>query len=165
MKGPDPRMATIDHHHESSRRPAAGTRAAFLTDLMGALAQETAYHASFGADTDVVIEANPVDTRWGGGHARADYSAALKTVEAERAVYFWETLKERSHGLSSGAFDTETYAVSDSDPSGSKPELTIGPGSASWEWGHGTLRALVQDVAARHGFRVHVVLTRHAAVY
>jgi hypothetical protein len=158
-------MATIPYGDESSRRPPAGTRAAFLTDLMGALAQETAYKASWGTDTDVVIEANPVDPRWGGGHKRAEYSAALKTADAERAVYFWEMLKERSREASLGAFDIGTYAVSDIESPGSKHAATIGPGSASWEWGHGTLRSLVEDVAARHGFRVHVVLTRNAAVY
>jgi predicted RNA methylase len=131
---------------------------------MGVLAGETAYHASWGTDTDVVIEANPVDPRWGAGHKRADYAAALKAVEAERAVYFWETLLERGNVAPLG-FDSEAYPVITGDDAGTKLEATVGPGSTSWQWGHGTLRALVEDVAARHGYRVYVVLARRAASY
>ena len=41
----------------------------------------------------------------------------------------------------------------------------MGPGTTSWEWGHGTLRAVVEDVASRHGFLMHPVLARNSATW
>lgn len=142
---------------------AGGTRAAFLTDLMAVLCTEPGYHAEWGSDTDVTITSNPVDARWGAGHKKAEYAAALKAVEAERVVYFWEMLKERSQGMTFGTFESETYSTVGLKRSGTKHEATFGPGSTSWDWGYGTLRTLVESVAVRHGFTVHVVLNRRAA--
>jgi hypothetical protein len=144
---------------------SGGTRAAFLTDLMTALSAEHAYSATWGSDTDLTITSNPVDARWGAGHKRAEYTAALKVAEPEHTVYFWEMLKERSQGISFGTLETESYSTIGAKRSGTKREATIGPGSTSWEWGYGTLRRLVEDVAARHGFTVRVVLTRRAAAW
>ena len=41
----------------------------------------------------------------------------------------------------------------------------MGPGTTSWEWGHGTLRTVVEDVASRHGFLMHPVLARNSATW
>jgi hypothetical protein len=139
------------------------SRSAFLTDLMAAFASNPAYTAAWGTDTDMVVASNPVDGSWGLGHKRVEYTAALKAVEAERTVYFWELLKERSSGMTFGTFESETYTQVGLKRSGTKKEAVVGPGSASWEWGYGTLRALIEDVAARHGFTVRVVLTRRSA--
>jgi hypothetical protein len=163
----------VDPHAPVSPAPSGtpaiaqtgGTRAAFLTDLMAALSTEHGYTAQWGADTDVAISSNPVDARWGTGHKRAEYSAALKVTEAEGTVYFWETVKERGHGTSFEAPEVEVPSTGGTQRPGMKREATIGPGSASWEWGHGTLRRLVEEVAARHGFMVKVVLTRHSAAW
>jgi len=145
--------------------PAAGTRTGFLTDLVATIANENGYHAEWGSDTDVVITSNPVDARWGAGHKRAEYNAALKVVEQERTVYFWEMLKERSQGMTFGTFESETYSTVGMKRSGTKHEAAIGPGSNSWQWGYGTLRTLVEEVAARHGFTVRVVLARRSATW
>ncbi len=127
------------------------SRTAFLTDLIGTFASNEAYTAEWGVDTDMTIASNPVHGTWGTGKKRIEYSAALKAVEADRTVYFWEMLKEASGGFEK--------------PSGKKAETVIGPGSTSWEWGYGTQRALVEDVAARHGFTVRVVLDRRSATW
>jgi len=118
------------------------SRSAFLTDLLATFAANPAYTAAWGENTDMTIESNPVDSSWGFGSKRVEYAAALKAVEADRTVYFWELLTERS---------------------GTKDETLVGPGSVSWEWGYGTLRKLIEDVAGRHGFTVRVVLTKQAA--
>jgi hypothetical protein len=149
----------------ASGAPAGGTRDAVLTDLMGALSENRAYTPAWGPDTDMTISSNPVDPSWGGGHKRAEYAAALKVGEAERTVYFWESLKERGSSLPSGVLAAEAPAGLGATPSGARQEAPIGPGSTSWEWGYGTLRRLVEDVAARHGFIVRVVLTRAAAAW
>lgn len=122
----------------------APNRDAFLRDLMTTFASNPAYTAVRGTDTDMEISSNPVDPRWAAGKKRVEYTAVLKVADHERTVHFWELLKNRS--------DTEI-------------EAGMGPGSTSWEWGYGTLRALVEDVAARHGFMVRVALNRHAALY
>jgi hypothetical protein len=143
----------------------APSRDAFLIDLMATFASNPAYSAAWGTDTDMVISSNPVDARWGAGKKRVEYTAVLKAVEQERTVYFWELLKERTSGLSFGTFESESYSQWGTKVSGTKSEATVGPGSTSWEWGYGTLRALVEEVAGRHGFTVRVVLTKHGASY
>jgi hypothetical protein len=122
--------------------PLATSRAALVADLLGAFASNAAYTAALGTDTDVTICSNPVHPSWGTGPARHEYAAALRADEVDRTVYFWEQIKGRS--------DETTGAA-------------VGPGSTSWEWGYGTLRALIEEVAGRHGFSVKVVLGRHAA--
>jgi hypothetical protein len=145
--------------------PVSGTRVGFLTDLMAAFAQSPSYSAAWGTDTDMTISSNPLDGMWGAGKKRAEYSAALKVSEADRTVCFWELLKERSSGISFGTFESETYTTVGAKRSGTKRETVVGPGPASWEWGYGTTRKVVEEVAARHGFSVRVVLTRGAAAW
>jgi hypothetical protein len=149
----------------TSSTPLPPSRTAFLTALMATVASNPAYNATWGTDTDMTIESNPVDGGWGVGTKRVEYSAALKAVEADRTVYLWELLKERTSGISFGTFESESYTTVGAKRSGTKKEAVVGPGSASWEWGYGTLRALIEEVAARHGFTVRVVLTRHAAAW
>jgi hypothetical protein len=133
------------------------SRTAFLSDLMASFATNTAYTAAQGTDTDMVIESNPVHGTWGAGFGRVEYSAALKAVEEDRTVYFWEQLKDRSVA--------EEQALPGKKGSGTKAESAVGPGSASWEWGYGTQLAHVEEVAHRHGFTVRVVLARTSATW
>jgi len=139
------------------------SRSAFLTDLMATFAANPAYTAAWGENTDMTVESNPVDSSWGFGSKRVEYSAVLKAVEADRTVYFWELLKERSTGMTFGTMESESYTQIGMKRSGTGDEAFVGPGSVSWEWGYGTLRKLIEEVAARHGFTVRVVLTQHAA--
>lgn len=145
--------------------PAPGTRAGLLTDLMGTIAGDHGYVAEWGSDTDLVVSSNPVDARWGSGSKRAEYSAALKVAEAERTVYFWEVLKERGRGLSFGAVESGSYSISGTDRTETSKGAAFGPGTNSWDWGYGTLRKVVEEVAARHGFTVRVVLARRSAIW
>lgn len=142
---------------------AAGTRVGFLTDLTSAFAQAPAYSAAWGSDTDMTIVSNPVDGIWGLGKARAEYEAALKVSEGERTIHFWEMLKERSGGIPLGAPASGSDAPA--DPSVAREDGVAGSGSDSSEWGYGTTRRVVEEVAARHGFTVRVVLTRRAAAW
>jgi hypothetical protein len=143
----------------------APIRDAFLMDLMGTLSANPAYAAMWGPDTDMTIASNPVDAQWGAGKKRVEYTAALKAVETDGTVYFWEMLKEHTSGFSFGTFESESYTQMGTKRSGTKQEAVVGPGSMSWEWGYGTLRALVEDAAARHGFTVKVVLQRSSATW
>lgn len=142
-----------------------GTPAAFLNDLMSTLSQNHAYCAGWGQDTDMVIASNPVDASWGAGESRAEYKAVLKAVEADRTVHFWELLTGRNGSASADGFESESDPagpVKDSEPG---RDVAIGPGSAPWDWGYGTLRQVVEEVAARHGFGVRVELDRQVAVW
>lgn len=141
------------------------SRTAFLTELMATLAPNHTYSAEWGADTDMTISSNPVDGTWGVGKKRVEYSAALRAVEADHIVYFWEMLTERSSGFALGTAESEAYVISGKRRSGTKTEAVVGPGADSWQWGYGTLRKLVDEVAARHGFAVRVVLTRQVATW
>jgi hypothetical protein len=139
---------------------AAGSRVGFLTDLMVAFAANPAYSAAWASDTDMTITNNPIDATWGTGEKRTDYAAALKVSETDHAIYFWELLREYPGASSHGVLEPGAPPAS---AVGRRSE--IGPGSPSWDWGYGTTRKLVEEVAARHGFAVHVVLTRRAAAW
>jgi hypothetical protein len=147
---------------ESGNRPvsASGTRTGFLIDLLAVFGQSRAYSAAWGSDTDMTIASNPVDPMWGSGKTRAEYSAALKVAEADRVVHFWEVLKEHATGIPLKSGESESYVPEDIGK-----RAAVGPGSAPWEWGYGTTRKVVEEVAARHGFTVRLVLTRDAAVW
>ena len=160
---PAPAQGAVEPVAPTPSATAAGTRVGFLTDLMTAFAQNPAYSAAWGSDTDMTIANNPIDATWGVGKKRTEYTAALKVSETDRAIYFWELLKEHSSGFTLGTFESESYSTVGMKRSGTKKEAVVGPGSASWEWGYGTTREVVEEVAARHGFAVHVVLTRRAA--
>lgn len=141
------------------------SRSAFLTDLMAQMASNTAYTAHWGADSDMAIESNPVDPMWGAGAKRIEYSSVLKAVESEGTVYLWEMLTERSTGFSYGTFDSESNVAAGAGHSAPAHDVTMGPGSPSWEWGFGTLRPIIETTAARHGFVLREVLTRRAACW
>jgi hypothetical protein len=132
-----------------------------LADLLAALANDHGYRAHPGHDTDVEITSNPVDGRWGAGPDRAEYSAAVRVAEGERSVYFWETLKSRDASAAGAPLVASEEAASDSEAT----VAGMGPGTTSWEWGHGTLRTVVEDVASRHGFLMHPVLARSSATW
>lgn len=149
---PDPTPA------EAPAVSASGTRTGLLIDLMSIFAQSRPYSAAWGSDTDMTIASNPVDGMWGAGKQRAEYSAALKVADVERTVYFWEMLREPSSVAGFDSTEPETY-------SGAEKGTAAGPGSASWEWGYGTTRKVVEEVAARHGFSLRVVISRHAAAW
>jgi hypothetical protein len=142
-----------------------GTRAALLNDLLSSLSQNHAYCVGWGPDTDLIVASNPVDPSWGVGDNKAEYGAALKAVEADRSVDFWEQLTERSSGSPCGPVAPETGAAIGAEDPGADPESAIGPGTASWDWGYGTLRLVVEEIAARHGFQVRVQLDRQSAVW
>lgn len=61
----------------------------------------------------------------------------MKAVEAERTIYYWETLKESGTGPNGAAMKAD--------------------------WGYAAARRIVEDVAARHGWQVKVVLKKNSA--
>ncbi len=142
---------------------ASGTRVGFLADLTAAFALSPSYSASWGTDTDLIIASNPVDGMWGTGEERTEYAAALKVSEVDRTVYFWELLREQASRLALAPFDSENHF---SRGAAQGPAAAaIGHGSTPWEWGYGTTRAVVEEVATRHGFTVRMVLSRRAATW
>lgn len=144
--------------------PAAGTRDSFLTDLMATFAQYPGYAVAWGSDTDMTVSNKVADANLGTVKKKVDYEAALKAVEADRTVYFWEILKEKGSGLSFGGIESESYSTFGAKRYGTKKEVVIGAGGvASYEWDYGQTRAIVESVAARHGLRVKVVLSRKQA--
>lgn len=144
---------------------ASGTRDALLTDLMATFAQYPGYRLAYGTDTDVLIDNQVADANWGTGKKKIEYEAILKAVEPERTVYFWEILKEKGAGLSFGGMESESYSTFGAKRSGKTKQVVIGPGGVAMdaEWDYGATRRIVEDVAARHGFQVKVVLRKRSA--
>jgi len=147
--------------------PTPGTRLALLADMLTTLAQYPGYTAAYGTDTDVRVDNEIANASWGVGKKKVEYSARMKAVEAERVLYFWEMLKESGSGMSLGGFDSESTSTFGGKRWGVKKEKIIGPGGVAvdYSWDYGKTRAIVESVAARHGFSVKVVLSSKKASY
>lgn len=144
---------------------ASGTRVGLLADLAAAFAQSRSYSTARRTDTDMTVASNPVDAMWGAGKDRTDYTAALRISEVDRTVFFWEQLSEQASGLRLGTVDPDAWGAFGGDRPGAMTGTDVDPGSTALEWDHGTARAVVEEVAARHGFTVQPVLSRRAATW
>jgi len=147
--------------------PAAGTRDALLPDILATIAQYPGYTAQYGTDTDIRIDNQVANASWGTGKKKIEFSAHMKAVEAERTLYYFEVLKETGGGLSFGGFESESYSTFGSKRSGTTKEVVIGPGGVAMnaEWDYAATRQIIESVAAKHGWRVKVVMTPGAAKY
>ncbi|NTW28162.1 MAG: hypothetical protein HGA39_02205 [Coriobacteriia bacterium] len=150
--------------------PAAnpvGTRLGFLADVLAAFSAHQGYTAAYGTDTDLAINNVVAAASWGLGKKKVEYSAIMKAVEPERTVYFWEMLKEKGGGASFGGFESESYTTFGKKRSGTKKETVFGPDGKvlDYSWDYAETREIVEQIAARHGFKVKVVLRKGSAQY
>jgi hypothetical protein len=150
--------------------PAASalvTRDAVLMAIMASFAPYPGYAVQYGPGTDVTITDRVADASWTTGKKKVEYSAALKAVEPERTIYFWEMLKEKGAGLSFGTMEAESYSTFGTKRSGTTKEVVIGPGgkAVDYSWDYGKTRAIVEAAAAQHGWRVKVVLNKAKAMW
>jgi hypothetical protein len=145
--------------------PVAASRLALLADILVAFEAYPDYQVRYGTDTDVVIDNHVASAAWGVGRKKVDYSAVMKAVEAERTIHYWEIIKEQGAGLTFGGVDTETYSTFGAARSGTKHEAVLGANGVAmdYEWDYGATRAIVESVAARHGWTVKVVLRKKSA--
>ena len=159
--------APVEVDASSVPAPAPGTPLALLADMLATLAQYPGYTAAYGTDTDVRIDNEIANASWGVGKKKVEYSARMKAVEGERVLYFWEMLKESGAGISLGGFDSESTSTLGGKRWGVKKEKIIGPGGVAvdYSWDYGKTRAIVESIAARHGFSVKVVLSSKKASY
>jgi hypothetical protein len=151
----------------SASAPAPGTRDAVLMGVMAAFAPYPGYTVAYGPGTDITIANQVADASWTTGKKKVEYSAALKAVEPERMVYFWEMLKEKGGGLSFGTMESESYSTFGAKRFGTTKEVVIGPGGkvVDYSWDYGKTRAIVEAAAAQHGWRVKVVLNKAKAMW
>ena len=88
----------------------------------------------------------------------------MKAVEEERTLYYWEILKEHTSGPTFGTVGAESYSTVGFRRSGTTAQIAVTPGGAfDFTWDYGTTRRIVEAVAARHGWRVKVVLRKGKA--
>jgi hypothetical protein len=165
---PAPEAPVVAPAPQVAEAPApqpAGTRIALLADVLAALGQYPGYSAQYGTDTDIVIGDQVADASWGIGNKKVEYSAVMKAVESERTVYFWEMLKEKGAGMNFGGFESESYTTVGKKRSGVKKETVIGPDGVAmdYEWDYAATRRIVEEVAARHGWQLKVVLRKKSA--
>jgi hypothetical protein len=144
---------------------AASDRLALLADILATFAQYPSFNAEYGTDADIVVDNQLVDANWGAGKKKVEYSAVMKAVESEGTLYFWEILKESGAGLNFGGFEAETYGVSGKSRSGVQKMMIVGTDGVpvEWEWDYANTRRIVEDVAARHGWKTKVVLQKKSA--
>jgi hypothetical protein len=147
--------------------PATGTRDAVLMAVMAAFSAYPGYTVAYGPGTDITIANTVADAAWSTGKKKVEYAAALKAVESERTLYFWEMLKEKGGGLSFGTMESESYTTFGAKRSGVTKEVVIGPGGTAidYSWDYGQTRAIVESAAAQHGWKVKVVLNKSKAMW
>lgn len=144
---------------------AASGRDALIADIRAALAERTGYEVLSGHKSDLEIRSAVASANWGTGKKKVDFEAVLTVSDADRAVYYWEILKERGGGLSFGTVESESYSVSGWKRSGTKSETVVGPQGVAldYAWDYGKTRALVEQACARHGYALKVVLRKSKA--
>jgi hypothetical protein len=140
-------------------------RLTLLADIISTFAQYPSFNARYGTDTDIVVDNQLANANWGTGKKKVAYSSVMKAVEPESTLYFWEIVKESGAGLNFGGFEAETYSVSGKSRSGVQKMMIIGANGVpvEWEWDYAATRTLVEDVAARHGWKTKVVLRKKSA--
>jgi len=147
--------------------PAAppADRLALLADVLATLGQYPNYTSQYGTDTDIVVSNEVANASWAGGKKKIEFSAIMKAVEAEHTIYYWEMLKESGSGLNFGSFDAEMSTTVGMKSWGTKKETVIGPDGIAMdaEWDYAATRRIVENVAARHGWQVKVVLKKNSA--
>jgi len=147
--------------------PAAppADRLALLADVLTTLGQYPNYTSQYGTDTDIVVSNEVANASWAGGKKKIEFSAIMKAVEAEHTIYYWEMLKESGSGLDFGGFDAEMSTTVGMKSWGTKKETVIGPDGIAMdaEWDYAATRRIVENVAARHGWQVKVVLKKNSA--
>jgi hypothetical protein len=145
--------------------PAPSDRLTLLADMLATFGQYPNYTTQYGTDTDMVIGNQIADANWGTGAKRVEFSAIMKAVEGERTIYYWEMIKESGGGLNFGGFDAEMSTTVGMKSWGTKKETVIGPGGTEldYNWDYAATRRIVEDVAARHGWQVKVVLKKNSA--
>ena len=148
-----------------TRSPAASDRLTLLADILATLALYPSFQANYGTTSDIVVDNQIVDASWVGGKKTVEYSAAMKAVEPELTLYFWEILKETSSGLNFGGFEAEAYTTSGTTRSGKQKMMVLGTDGVpvEWEWDYAATRSVVEDVARRHGWSTKVVLQKKSA--
>ena len=140
-------------------------RIALLADVLATLGQYPNYTSQYGTDTDIVVSNEVASANWGTGKKKIEFSAIMKAVEAEHTIYYWEMLKESGSGLNFGGFDAEMSTTVGMKSWGTKKETVIGPDGVAVdaEWDYAATRRIVENVAARHGWQVKVVLKKNSA--
>jgi len=144
---------------------APGDRLALLADMLATFGQYPSYRTQYGTDTDVVIDNLVADAEWGTGAKNVEFSAIMKAIEPEHTIYYWEMLKGSGGGLNFGGFDAEMSTTSGMKRWGVTKEAVIGPGGVAMDytWDYAATRRIVEDVAARHGWKVKAVLQKKSA--
>jgi hypothetical protein len=147
--------------------PAVGTRDALLGELMATFSGHGGYTAAYGNGTDLSLNNQVADANWGAGKKKVTYEAAMKAVEPERTLYFWEVLKESGGGLSFGGADFESTTTFGTKRSGKTKEVVIGPQGVvvDYSWDYAATRNLVTEIAGRHGWQVKTVLVKKKAMW
>lgn len=145
--------------------PIASDRLTLLADMLATFAQYPSFNAQYGTDSDIVIDNQIVNANWGVGNKKVEYSAVMKAVEPELTLYFWEIVKESGAGLNFGGFEAETYSISGKTRSGMQKMMILGANGVpvEWEWDYAATRSVVEDAAARHGWKTKVVLQKKSA--
>ncbi|MDZ4063374.1 MAG: hypothetical protein U1E22_01790 [Coriobacteriia bacterium] len=140
-------------------------RLALLADVLTTFAQYPGYTAQYGTDTDIIIDNQVALANWGTGKKKVEYSAAMKAVETDRTLIFWEILKEKGGGLSFGGFESEVTTTFGTKRSGKTSEKILGPNGVAmdYKWDYAATRRIVEEVATRHGWQVKVVLRKGSA--
>ncbi len=143
----------------------AGTSRAVVAETEQALLAKTGYTVSRGANTDLVIGSELANANWVTGKKKVEYSAIMKADDADRTVYWWELLKESGAGLSFGGMQSESYSTFGAKRSGTTREIVVGPTGVAvdYSWDYAATRRLAEEIAARHGFALKVVMRKKSA--
>lgn len=165
LVAPAPALARDEPAATEGATHASG-RDALIADIRAALFERTGYSVATGARADLEIGSEVASANWGTGAKKVSFEAVLTVQEADKTVRYWEALKESSSGLAFGSSSVEAYSTVGWKRSGAKKETVLGPEGVAvdYAWDYAKTRELVEQVCARHSYKLKVVLLKSKAL-
>lgn len=122
--------------------------------------------AQVGSGTDIAINAEFLDAKWGTGSKKINYEALILANERERVVYMYEKTTETGSGPSFG-MSAESSFQSGSTLFRKVKSVQYGPDGKAFEYtlDLGAIPKTVKEAAKRGGWKFKTVLKRNKAMY
>lgn len=119
-----------------------------------------------GSGTDIAVNSELLDAKWGSGQKKIDYQASAYLNEAAKTVLFWEMTKETSSGISFG-MNRESSFQSGTTLMRKVKSVGYGPDGKAYEYDFnlGAIPKAFKDAAKANGWKFKVVLKRDKAQY
>ncbi|MEW5785324.1 MAG: hypothetical protein AB1767_09670 [Bacillota bacterium] len=137
--------------------------------LIGTITQHLAsigIQCVVGSGTDISVNSELLDAKWGSGQKKIEYQAAAYFDETAKTIFFWELTKETGSGFSFGV-NRESSFQSGATLSRKVKSIGYGPDGKAYEYEFnlGAVSKTFKDAAKASSWKFKIVLKRDKALY